>query len=64
MTRSYSTILVTRLDQVVTRLDKNSDDSDSTLTRRARDSDSKKMTGHITTNIVVLNQGDTPSQRG
>jgi len=47
MTRSDSTILVTRLGQVMTltRLENFLDESDSTLTRRACDSDSTKMTG-------------------
>ena len=46
MTRSDSTVFVTRLDQdmTLTRLDKILDDSHSTLTRRACDSDSTKMT--------------------
>jgi len=41
-----STVFVTRLEQVMTltRFEKNSDDSESILTRRACGSDSTKMT--------------------
>jgi len=50
MTRSDSTILVTRLDQVMTRLDKISDHSDS------KGSDPTKMTRahHCSSRVIRL----------